>query len=160
MVTRIPNTICAICETPMYRRPAQIETGPVFCSRVCSGKARRNTKTCPVCETSFFSRSSTCSVGCANTLRSKSGSTNATLGNVSLLRKLQFSKHADTWICQECGYDNFFALELHHVIHRKHGGSDEFDNLKLLCPNCHVTHHRGDSRRCPDILLDMMSAID
>lgn len=159
-MSRIPNVECPICGTRIYRRPAQIETGNVFCSRECSGKARRNTKPCPVCATPFFSRSSTCSVGCANTLRSKSGATNPTLGNASLLKKLQFSKHTDTWVCEECGYDNFFALELHHVIHRAHGGSDDFDNLQLLCPNCHVTHHRGDSRRCPEILLDMIGAID
>ena len=33
----------------MSRRPSQLATGAVYCSRSCHGVAQRRTKTCPVC---------------------------------------------------------------------------------------------------------------
>jgi hypothetical protein len=33
------------------------------------------------------------------------------------------------------------AFHVEHVIPRKHGGSDEFDNLALACPDCNL--HKG-----------------
>lgn len=48
--------------------------------------------------------------------------------------------------CEQCGYDNINVLNVHHIVERRNGGSDDRSNLKLLCPNCHMTHHYGDSR--------------
>lgn len=45
--------------------------------------------------------------------------------------------------CEECGK----ALRLcrshnvHHIVHRKHGGTNEPGNLALLCANCHDARH-------------------
>lgn len=38
-----------------------------------------------------------------------------------------------------CGSSNW--LEIHHIVHRSQGGSDELDNLVLLCESCHKAHH-------------------
>lgn len=42
--------------------------------------------------------------------------------------------------------DNSNILQIHHIIPRKRGGTDEEGNLRILCPNCHATEHYGDSR--------------
>lgn len=39
--------------------------------------------------------------------------------------------------CQICGW-NTAACDRHHIIPRKEGGSDDIDNIIVLCPN----HHR------------------
>ena len=45
--------------------------------------------------------------------------------------------------CEKCGYDKEPVLEMHHIKQRKDGGSNELDNLLLLCPNCHGEIHHG-----------------
>ena len=39
--------------------------------------------------------------------------------------------------------DNFNILHVHHKVEKCNGGSDDIENLNLLCPNCHYTHHHG-----------------
>ena len=39
--------------------------------------------------------------------------------------------------CFICGEDNPHVLEEHHIIPRRHGGSDDPENLVTLCANCH-----------------------
>lgn len=39
--------------------------------------------------------------------------------------------------CFVCGFGNEHALEEHHIIPRSLGGSDDEDNIELLCANCH-----------------------
>lgn len=44
--------------------------------------------------------------------------------------------------CQVCGFDDIVAV--HHVTPRKNGGSDEPENLLILCPNHHAMLHMGN----------------
>jgi len=45
--------------------------------------------------------------------------------------------------CQVCGYNEFIdILEVHHIIERCNGGTDDNGNLILLCPNCHRKAHK------------------
>ncbi|WJV44076.1 group II intron reverse transcriptase/maturase [Streptomyces flavofungini] len=39
------------------------------------------------------------------------------------------------------------ALNVHHVVYRRAGGSDEMKNLELRHTACHQQHHAGDHRR-------------
>jgi len=41
--------------------------------------------------------------------------------------------------CFICGYNNF--VDIHHIIHKSSGGTDQIDNLVLLCPNHHKEWH-------------------
>lgn len=45
--------------------------------------------------------------------------------------------------CERCGWANFAGLQVHHKIQRCDGGTDEHENLELLCSNCHTEHHLG-----------------
>lgn len=41
--------------------------------------------------------------------------------------------------CAVCGNTDF--LEYHHLIEKQNGGSDDYDNLILLCACCHAAIH-------------------
>jgi hypothetical protein len=46
--------------------------------------------------------------------------------------------------CRVPGCGTRRRLDLHHVIHRAHGGTNDPSNLAALCPHHHRRHHRGD----------------
>jgi DNA-directed RNA polymerase subunit RPC12/RpoP len=63
------------------------------------------------------------------------------------IKLLDFSKRTVSKIlkrakinCSICGW-NKASCDIHHIIHRKYGGSDEHTNLIIVCPNCHRTMH-------------------
>ncbi len=43
--------------------------------------------------------------------------------------------------CFVCGFDEI--TEVHHIVPRRYGGTDEEGNLVLLCPNHHALADRG-----------------
>lgn len=50
----------------------------------------------------------------------------------------------DYYTCQYCkGKHKDSKLEVHHIIFRSHGGSDEAGNLITLCHTCHKALHDG-----------------
>ena len=53
-----------------------------------------------------------------------------------------FVLNRDKYICQYCKTKQC-TLEIHHIIFRSNGGSDEPDNLITLCRNCHRELHLG-----------------
>jgi 5-methylcytosine-specific restriction endonuclease McrA len=44
--------------------------------------------------------------------------------------------------CRMCGTSQGLA-DVHHIIKRSQGGSDDADNLILLCRDCHNKFHPG-----------------
>jgi len=44
--------------------------------------------------------------------------------------------------CGMCSWDKT-SLDIHHVVERRNGGTDEDNNLAPLCPNCHRMAHEG-----------------
>lgn len=53
----------------------------------------------------------------------------------------------DEYICQCCkGKHKDSKLEVHHIIFRSQGGSDEEDNLITLCSTCHYNVHHGKQK--------------
>lgn len=51
----------------------------------------------------------------------------------------------DNYTCQCCkGKKKSNRLEVHHIIFRSNGGSDEEDNLITLCDTCHTNLHHGN----------------
>lgn len=66
----------------------------------------------------------------------------------SLRTQKRLAKTRDKYQCQICGEVlpvSYGRLEVHHIVHRCKGGSDELENLVTLCDLCHaVTHdHMG-----------------
>ena len=50
----------------------------------------------------------------------------------------------DKYTCQHCkGKSNDRKLHCHHVVFKEDGGSDEPDNLLVMCKTCHDSLHAG-----------------
>ncbi|NDJ15275.1 MAG: hypothetical protein EBY17_29525 [Acidobacteriia bacterium] len=45
--------------------------------------------------------------------------------------------------CEVCGDPVVKELEVHHILPRAEGGSNDLRNLVVLCENCHDKHHAG-----------------
>lgn len=43
--------------------------------------------------------------------------------------------------CEVCSYFNEDILEIHHILPLSEGGDNNWDNLSVLCPNCHRSVH-------------------
>lgn len=51
----------------------------------------------------------------------------------------------DNYTCQHCkGKTKDSKLEVHHIVFRRNGGSDEESNLTTLCKTCHDKLHDGE----------------
>lgn len=144
-VMRKPNCQCFICKKEIYRRPSQILSNKVYCSFKCSGIDQRKIKKCPICSKEYVGAKITCSRSCSNKKRKGTkydgkNSQNKHLKGRKLKEKLASINNG---ICDKCGNDNYNILQVHHKIERCNGGTDELDNIILLCPNCHMTEHYG-----------------
>jgi hypothetical protein len=51
--------------------------------------------------------------------------------------------HRDQGRCQVPGCSSHTNLDVHHVVHREHGGTHEMSNLVTLCEAHHLAHHEG-----------------
>ncbi len=144
---RRPNCECKICGTQIYRRPVHIAAGSVYCSLRCCGISQQIPRVCPVCTTSYVGLKRTCSRKCANQSRAGISYTGANAKNKAyqgILLKQKLA-HARNGICEACGEPNYAILQVHHIKERHRGGTNAMSNLRLLCPNCHATHHLGVS---------------
>jgi 5-methylcytosine-specific restriction endonuclease McrA len=142
---RKPNCQCYICKKDIYRRPSQIQSSRVYCSKQCVGVDQRNTKICSVCTKQFTGVKKTCSRSCANKGRYGIQYNGTNQNNKYVKGKVLKEKLAliNNGICSKCKNDNYNILQVHHKIERCNGGTDELNNLILLCPNCHMTEHHG-----------------
>lgn len=50
--------------------------------------------------------------------------------------------HRDNYTCQCCGKKNC-RLDVHHIIFRSNGGTNDENNLITLCEDCHKKVHKG-----------------
>ncbi len=61
-----------------------------------------------------------------------------------MVSKATKRKVAEFWgnCCAVCGNTDY--LEYHHLIEKINGGTDDFDNIILLCARCHaIIHNRA-----------------
>ena len=150
------NCKCETCETPLFRKPSQllINKGRAFCNKKCYGIYCRSPEmVCVVCQATFKvgggkRKRLTCSRACSNKSRKgisyKKGAPNSNSTKVRKLKGLLLEDRGHK--CEMCSFNNVNILQVHHIIERSNGGSNDLENLQLLCPNCHCTIHYGDSR--------------
>ncbi len=55
----------------------------------------------------------------------------------------RFVWHRDGGRCQTPGCRSSHGLEIHHIVARKDGGTNDPSNLTLRCASCHIAHHEG-----------------
>jgi hypothetical protein len=51
--------------------------------------------------------------------------------------------HRDQQRCQVPGCSCHTNLDIHHIVHREHGGTNDVSNLTTLCESHHLAHHAG-----------------
>jgi len=57
----------------------------------------------------------------------------------------EYILHRDNHVCQYCkGKSKDKILQVHHIIPRSQGGTDNPENLLTLCLTCHDKHHNGE----------------
>lgn len=142
---RKPNTVCMVCAKPIYRRPKQIKENLIFCSGSCRGKYHTKSNTCSVCGKEIGIRNKTCSRTCSNIARAGikyfTGQRKNKVKYVAGLKERLIQLRGSS--CEICGFDTTKILVVHHVKQKAHGGSDDLENLQLICPNCHALIHWG-----------------
>lgn len=145
---RNPNTVCSLCNSPIYRRPVEMRKGRVFCSQICYGKANRKEHPCVVCDAPILASANknTCSRACANTHRAgvkyhgRSPKDKVKNQRALKLRLLAVRGYK----CEQCDYDKPEILQVHHKDRNRR--NNDLENLALICPNCHAEeHYLGDS---------------
>lgn len=155
---RRPNCYCKTCNKEIYRRPFQIAKGNVYCNHECYAISCTILVACIICGNKYKKglHKKTCSRACSNKLRI--GNKYNQVGRVSKdkvktnralkirLIELRGAK------CERCPYSKVKILHVHHKIRRADGGSNDIDNLELVCPNCHSEEHYSDIDDCIDII--------
>lgn len=142
---RNPNTVCIVCDKAVYKRPCEIQRnkGRVFCSMACFGVSCRREIPCVICEKPILSglHRKTCSRSCSN--RHRAGikyKVNKPRDKVNSQRALKIRLLKDRGEnCERCDYDKYEILQVHHK--NKDRNNNDFDNLELICPNCHYEEH-------------------
>jgi hypothetical protein len=57
----------------------------------------------------------------------------------------EFVRYRDKYTCHHCkGKSGDRRLHCHHVVFHENGGSNEPENLVVLCETCHLAFHRGE----------------
>lgn len=142
---RNPNTNCAICAKAIYKRPVQIKRSKerVFCSMTCYGISCRKEIPCAACGKPILSGLNriTCSRSCSNTHRKGvQYKLNRPRDKVFSQRalKVRLIKERGSQ-CGRCGYSKVEILHIHHKDRNRK--NNNFDNLELICPNCHFEEH-------------------
>jgi hypothetical protein len=140
---RKPNTNCATCNIPIYRRPVEMKKGRVFCSSACYGKANRKEVPCVICKTPILAGANkkTCSRSCANRhragMRYKIGRPHDKVVDQRMLKLRLLEARGQK--CERCGYDKREILHVHHKNRNRQ--NNNLGNLELICPNCHYEEH-------------------
>jgi hypothetical protein len=142
---RKPNTSCIICQTPIYRRPFEINKnkGKIFCSMRCYGLSCRKENPCVVCEKLILASKNkkTCSRICSNKYRIgikyKIGRPKDK-ANIFRVLKLKLINEKGKG-CERCNYKKCAILQIHHKNRNRMDNSIE--NLEIICPNCHYEEH-------------------
>ena len=183
----LSDLVCSQCGRTYYRKPSERKLNNNYCSRTCANQARSRTLqdipdlrtvqgvevVCQNCNASFHvkphkvGKAKFCSRACAHATRfgqqspsehkgmpgnsnpNFRGTNNATTARENAIKF--FGKR-----CMICGWAE--VVDVHHIIPRRHGGTNNLDNLIVLCPN----HHRlADLKRITDTELTsiVLSAI-
>ena len=143
------SSLCKTCKN-CKNQFETIDKRSIFCSHSCSSKYHNSKRAYPIneyrcekCNTSFV-KSNVIKKGrrihCDDCKRIWSPKTNPKsikeLSSRTISKILKRMKME----CSSCGWNKCMG-DLHHIIHRENGGTDDHSNLTYLCPNCHREIH-------------------
>jgi hypothetical protein len=151
---KIPNAFCGTCNQHFYKKPSEIlksKSGKVYCSKICAALPCRREKPCIICGTMILGGAckKTCSPECAKTYQQRPGKIYSSRRPKTQKAVFASPKSRMNFIefrgskCELCPYSIKEILNIHHILERKNGGTDEELNLIVVCPNCHTEIHKG-----------------
>jgi len=116
-----------------------------FCSKRCSAVHNNQNRSkvilsCVICESKFESKSrhaKYCSNICRDHSRTSRSKAHRAEGKYRYHRSAKVRRHFGDLPCFICGWSEA-TCDVHHIVPRRDGGSNDLDNLVILCPN----HHR------------------
>ena len=180
---KMGNLTCPMCGKSFYRKPSERRNGSNYCSRLCSNQAHSQiltampvemrqspgvSKCCEHCGAQFYAKPHLatkrrfCSKSCAwlhrfgesekGNLADVSGQNNPNFRgtNNRVTARLNAIKYFGG-ACMICGWD--VIVDVHHIRPRRHNGTNDLDNLIVLCPN----HHRMADKKL--ISADELTAV-
>lgn len=170
--TALPDLTCTQCGKTFYRKPSERKLANNYCSRTCANQAQSRTlkdvphlrdsqgveKCCIQCSNVFYvkphryKKAKFCSKACfyAHNYGRRghgNGMSNAGNNNPNFKGTNNRVTARDNAIaffgraCMICGWD--VVISVHHIIPRRSGGTNNLDNLIVLCPNHHAMADRG-----------------
>lgn len=142
---RKPNVKCSICNKSVYRRPGvlKLNKGKAFCSQKCYGLSCRKEVPCKICKKPILSSQNkkTCSRACANKnragIRYRKNRPHDKVYEIRAIKQRLFRTRGAK--CERCLYDIKYTLQVHHK--NRNNKDNRFENLEILCPNCHAEEH-------------------
>ncbi len=141
---KTPNTTCAYCQIPFYKKPSEIKKYKhTFCSTKCYGKFSSHPLTCIICGKEYPRKfhKKTCSRSCANKHRSgikyKVNRPRDKVAYSTGLKIRLLSERGSS--CQRCNFPKTEILIVHHKDRDR--TNNNLKNLELICPNCHAEEH-------------------
>ena len=168
----LPERTCPQCGKTFYRKPSEINSDNSYCSRVCAAHAKSRAienlpelrgepgraKVCQHCGDTYFPKpyrwaeSKFCSHACAaahrfgkplpHAKKDIAGDKNPNFRGTN--NHVTARKNATKYLgqkCMICGWATH--VQAHHIVPRRHGGSNNLDNLIMLCPNHHCMADDG-----------------
>lgn len=149
---------CKICGKEFLVIPARRTTAK-YCSRSCYYKAQFGSIEieCPICRKRFLRSPShdqqCCSRKCAGKLERMKTAEYAS-GICKKIEGLELKER-----CCACGYSKYpQILEVHHIDENR--SNNDWNNLTLLCPNCHKIHHFVQPILVIPTILDLMHEVN
>lgn len=147
---------CDICETG-YKKQKRLAVNSKyehFCSRTCGVKANIDNNyisiVCANCGTTFSRLKSKLSNSKHGIHFCSRDCKDAGQSYIELIKPEHYGTGDSSYrqkalqalpnVCYCCGYNNTYALEVHHVD--KDRTNNKLDNLLILCANCHTLVHK------------------
>lgn len=160
------KTTCIQCSKDFQARAEDLVRGRArFCSLSCAAKYSNHhrpyvTLVCKHCSSDFQTKNTTsiyCSNKCASRERRKIVGSVHTKSTLSLRINRHLS--SGTRECFICKW-NKSVCDIHHINPKHNGGDDSFDNLTVLCPNCHRLADRGILTDLPTVSSKILLQVD
>lgn len=181
----LPDLECQQCGKTFYTQPSRRKLSNNYCSRTCANQAQSRTLQdmpelrkskgvelqCKNCENSFHvkpyraKKAKYCSRACAYASKygkaqkgsgvDVSGQNNPNFKGTN--NRVTSRRNATKYFGYKCMICNWeIVVDVHHIIPVRDGGSNNLNNLAVLCPNHHAMADRGMIN--PDELTELVAS--
>ncbi len=155
MPRKLTTRNCLFCNKTFYPAISETKRGNgKFCSLSCICHYRNKhylvrtikteTKICAFCHKKFQhipyrNIGKFCSLSCLNNSQRGKQPGHPQQNIRRKLKEIAFKEYGEK--CEVCDYS--LSVDIHHLIPRSEGGTNDMENISVLCPNHHREYHIG-----------------